>query len=165
MWRGWGTRRRGSITKMRMVLAVFAVWLAGCGAAPAPARKAAVDPVAEGWYAPAVAQLAAMNQEAEGLLRAGKGDEAAKVIEQGQPVASRVLSAPHPTLAAMEAAGDLDTLYARMLLENKHYGWARLTFQKNVSRWKSWRPETAETARRLVAAREGIAECDRRMGQ
>src|ERR1035441_1397285 len=71
---------------------------------------------------------------------------------QGQPLSLRLLAAPRPTLAAMEAASDLDHLYAAMLLANKNYGWARLAFQKNVSRWKYWRPQTPDTARRLKAA-------------
>jgi hypothetical protein len=65
----------------------------------------------------------------------------------------------------MEAASDLDQLYAKMLLDNRNFGWARLTYQKNASRWKNWRPQTDETARRLKLAQEGIAECDRRIGQ
>jgi len=139
--------------------------LAGCAPAPAPVAKVAADPVAEDWYAPATAQLAAMDREAEGLLRAGKSDQAAAVITKGQALTNRLLAAPRPTLAAMEAASDLDQLYAGMLLGNKNYGWARLTFQKNASRWKHWRPQTDDTARRLKLAQDGLAECDRRMEQ
>ena len=149
---------------MRLLLAMLAVLLAACAPAPAPAPMPPSDPAAEDWYGPATAQLAAMNREAEGLLREGKSDRAAAVITQGQPLASRLLAAPRPTLAAMEAASDLDQLYAGMLLGNRNYGWARLSFQKNVSRWKNWRPQTAETARRLKLAQDGIADCDRRMG-
>jgi hypothetical protein len=150
---------------MRLLLLMLAVLLAACAPAPAPAPKAASDPVAEEWYGPVTAQLAAMNREAEGLLRSGKSDQAAAIITKGQPLVSRLLAAPRPTLAAMEAASDLDQLYAGMLLGNRNYGWARLTFQKNVSRWKNWRPQTPDTARRLRLAQDGIAECDRRMGQ
>jgi hypothetical protein len=50
-----------------------------------------------------------------------------------------------------------------MLLANRHYGWARLQFQKNVARWKHWMPQTKETARRLKQAESAIAECDRRL--
>ena len=149
---------------MRLLL-MFAILLAGCAPAPTPVAKVAPDPVAQDWYAPVTAQLAAMDREAETLLRAGKGDQAAAIITQGQPLANRLLAAPRPTLAAMEAASDLDQLYAGMLLGNKNYGWARLAFQKNVSRWKHWRPQTAETARRLKLAQDGLAECDRRMTQ
>ena len=106
-----------------------------------------------------------MNRQAEGLLRDGKSDQAAALITKGQALAGRLLAAPRPTLGAMEAASDLDQLYAGMLLANRNYGWARLAFQKNVSRWKNWRPQTDETARRLKVARDGIAECDRRIGQ
>ena len=149
----------------RLFLPVFALLVAGCSTAPAPAPKPPPDPVTEEWYAPVTAQLAAINAEAESLLRAGKSDAAAAAITRAQPLAARLLAAPHPTLAVVEAASDLDQLYARMLLENKNYGWARLTYQKNVSRWKNWRPQTAETAQRLKAARDGIAECDRLMAQ
>ena len=45
-----------------------------------------------------------------------------------------------PPLEAMEAAADNENLYAGMLLANKNFGWARLSYQKNVSRWKNWRP-------------------------
>ncbi len=146
---------------------MFAIVLAACAPAPAPAPapKPPPDPVTEDWYAPATAQLAAMNRQAEALLREGKSDQASAVITSAQPWAARLLAAPHPTLGAMEAASDLDQMYAAMLLGNKNYGWARLFFQKNVSRWKNWRPQTEETARRLKAAQDGIAECDRRMGQ
>ena len=151
--------------RLRLLLPMFAVLLAACAPAPAPAPKPPSDPTAEDWYGPTTAQLAAMNREAEALLRDGKSDRAAAIITRGQPLVSRLLAAPRPTLAAMEAASDLDRLYAGMLLGNRNYGWARLAFQKNVSRWKNWRPQTAETARRLKLAQDGIAECDRRMGQ
>jgi hypothetical protein len=150
---------------MRLLLPMFAILLAGCAPAPAPVTKVAADPVTEDWYAPVTAQLAAMDREAEGLLRSGESDQAAAVITEGQALANRLLVAPRPTLAAMEAASDLDQLYAGMLLGNKNYGWARLTFQKNASRWKHWRPQTADTARRLKLAQDGLAECDRRMTQ
>ena len=150
---------------MRVLLPILAALLAACAPAPAPAPKPPPDPVTEDWYGPVTAQLAAMNREAEGLLRDGKGDRAAAVITKGQALASRLLAAPRPTLGAMEAASDLDQMYADMLLGNQNYGWARLAYQKNASRWKNWRPQTPETARRLKLARDGIAECDRRMGQ
>ena len=151
--------------RLRLLLPMFAVLLAACAPAPAPAPKPPSDPTAEDWYGPTTAQLAAMNREAEALLRDGKSDRAAAIITRGQPLVSRLLAAPRPTLAAMEAVSDLDRLYAGMLLGNRNYGWARLAFQKNVSRWKNWRPRTPETARRLKLAQDGIAECDRRMGQ
>ena len=150
---------------MRLLLLLFALLLTACAPAPAPVAKVSVDPVTEAWYGVATAELAAANREAEALLREGKPDRAAAVITKGQTLANRLLAAPRPTLAAMEAASDLDQLYAGMLLGNKNYGWARLTFQKNASRWKHWRPQTAETARRLKLAEDGVAECDRRMTQ
>jgi hypothetical protein len=152
---------------MRPPLLILVILLSGCPPAPAPAPqpKTAVDPVTEAWYGVATSELAAANREAEGLLREGKDDRAAAVITKGQTLSGRLLAAPRPTLAAMEAASDLDQLYAKMLLDNRNFGWARLTYQKNASRWKNWRPQTDETARRLKLAQEGIAECDRRIGQ
>jgi hypothetical protein len=50
-----------------------------------------------------------------------------------------------------------------MLLANRHYGWARMFFQKNAARWKTWTPATDDTERRRKAAEAGIAECDRGM--
>jgi hypothetical protein len=63
----------------------------------------------------------------------------------------------------MEAVSDLDDIYARMLLRNRHYEWARQSFRKNATRWKYWKPQTPDTARRLKTAQDGIAECDRGM--
>ena len=106
-----------------------------------------------------------MNQQAQALLKAGKSDDAAGVISMAEPLENRLLAAPHPTLGAMEAAADRDDLYGRMLLANHNYGWARMTFQKNVIRWKNWKPQTGETARRLKLAQAATAECDRLMTQ
>jgi len=78
---------------------------------------------------------------------------------------SRVLSVSQPTIAAMEVSSDLDDLYGRMLLANRHYGWARLLFQKNLARWKNWTPQTPETARRMKLAQSRIAECDSRLAK
>jgi hypothetical protein len=64
-------------------------------------------------------------------------------------------------LYAMNREADQDDLYGRMLFSNHHYGWARLLFQKNLSRWKHWQPQTPETARLLKQAESAIAECDR----
>ena len=150
---------------MRLLLPLFALLFTACAPAPPPAAKVAIDPVTEPWYGVATAELTAANREAEALLREGKAGRAATEITKGQALSNRLLAAPRPTLAAMEAASDTDQLYATMLLGNKNYGWARLTFQKNASRWKHWRPQTAETARRLRLADDGVAECDRRMAQ
>jgi hypothetical protein len=110
-------------------------------------------------------QLTALNRQAEALMARGSFDEAAAAISRGQPLQGRLLEAAHPTLTAMEAASDLDDLYGRMLLHNEQYGWARSTFQKNVMRWKHWKPPTDSTAQRLKTATEAVAECDRRLEQ
>ena len=137
--------------------------LAGCASAPppAPAPKAAVDPVSEAWYGETAAELAKKAKAAEQLLDAGKPDDAAAIIMQAQPLESRLLAAPRPTLPALEAASDLDCLYARMLLRNQHVGWARMLYQKDQVRWKNWSPRTGDTERRLKRAQAGLAECDR----
>jgi len=75
-----------------------------------------------------------------------------------------LLASPHPPLAAMEAIADLDRIYGRMLISNGYFGSARLLFQKNVTRWKTWKPPTPETQRRLQEANSDIVECDRHMG-
>jgi hypothetical protein len=112
-----------------------------------------------------VKQLAAQNREATNLLKSGKPDAAADLIQSGEQLAGRLLSVPRPTLAAMEDASDLDELYGRMLLSNRNYGWARLFFQKNLVRWKNWTPQTPDTAARLKEAQSAIAECDRRISE
>jgi hypothetical protein len=139
--------------------------LAGCSAPP-PRRVEQPPPpdaAKEAWYPEAVAQLAKLNREAEDSWKHGRSDDAAAAITKGQPIQARLLSARQPTLPALEAASDLDDLYGRMLLANGREGWARLFFQKNVTRWKMWKPATADTARRLRQAQEGIAACDRRL--
>jgi hypothetical protein len=129
--------------------------------APAPPQPPRADATHEPWYNQTVAQLAAMNREAETDFAQGKKDEAAALIVKGEPLVTRLLAVARPTVAAAEAASDLDHLYGRMLLSNRHYGEARLLFQKNLSRWKHWQPQTPETARRFEQARSAIAECDR----
>jgi hypothetical protein len=47
-----------------------------------------------------------------------------------------------------------------MLLSNRHYVWARVLFQKNLTRWTNWTPPTPDTLRRLKSARAAVAECD-----
>jgi hypothetical protein len=138
--------------------------LAGCAAPPPPAKQRKSDLTAAPWYGPTVDRLVSLNGEARGFLSRGRFEEASAAITKAQPLEARVLEAAHPTLQAMEAASDLDDLYGRMLLHNQQYGWARSTFQKNVTRWKSWRPETPDTAQRLKTARDAVAECDRRLG-
>jgi hypothetical protein len=136
--------------------------LAGC-AAPLPQSKP--DPASQPGYAEAAGQLAALNREAEDLLKRGLTEDAATAITRGQRIETRLLAAPRPTLAAMEAVSDLDDLYARMLLLNHHDGWARMLYQKNRTRWKKWEPPTADSLRRLHQAEAGMAECDRRINR
>jgi hypothetical protein len=152
-------------TLAAFILVLMAAILTGCAPAPAPAKRANVDPTQEAWYGEALQQLTAMNLQAQSLLKRGKADEAAALITAGEPRANRLLAVPRPTLAAMEAASDLDELYGRMLLSNRNYGWARMMFQKNRARWKNWRPQTDETARHVKATEAAIAECDRRMAE
>jgi hypothetical protein len=122
-----------------------------------------VDLTESASYKEDVAQLVALNREAEAEYKAGKADLAAKLMEQEKPLVARVLSPPKPSLAAMEAASDLSQLYGTMLLNNRHYGWARVMFQENLARWKHWRPITEESTRRLKEAEAGIAECDKHL--
>lgn len=150
---------------MRLVaLAAMAV-LAACGPAPAPVASSPADAASDSAYSETVSRLAAMNRRAEALYQSGKSDDAAKLVTQGESLATRLLNVSRPTLPAMEAISDLDDLYGRMLLANKNYGWARLEFQKNRARWKNWNPQTPETERRLKQANAAIAECDRHLGE
>jgi hypothetical protein len=142
----------------------LALLMAACAPAPQPAAKAPpADPTKESWYGQTVDDLALINRDAERLFQAGKQDDASAAITKGQPLAARLLAAPYPTLDAMKAAADLDDLYGRMLLANGNAGWARLQFQKNVVRWRAWKPATEETTRRLKKAEASIADCDRRL--
>jgi hypothetical protein len=145
---------------MRKAAAVFVLILGGC-TAPQRVQQPKPDPTGEPAYLKAVEQLAALNRETADLLKQGRADEAAANITEGQPLQAQLLAAPRPTLPAMEAVSDLDELYARMLLSNHHDGWARMLFQKNIVRWKTWKPQTANTARRLKQAEEWVAQCDR----
>lgn len=140
-----------------------------CGTGPAPKKQAAeapaANPVEENWYGETLAQLREMNREAEALFLAGKPDPAAALILKGQPLANRLLGVPRPNLEAMVAASDLDDLYARMLVSNRNYGWARMFYQKNYARWKNWKPQTEQTAASMKRAREGLAVCDKGLGE
>lgn len=150
---------------MRLLVLIAAVLAAGCGSAPAPVQQAVPDDTSTEAYRQAVAQLASMDRQAEKLFHDGKADEASALITRAEPLAGRVVAVPRPTLEAMAAASDLDDLYGRMLLANHNYGWARLEFQKNLARWKSWKPRTPDTEQRLKQAQDAIAECDRRMAE
>ena len=144
-------------------LAASAVVLTACSPAPAPVVRSAPDLTTEPWYGETTWKLAAITRDAGQFLKQGKPDQAAALITSAQPLEARLLSAARPTLSAMEAASDLDRLYGRMLLSNRHYGWARLAFQKDEVRWKNWRPQTDESLRRFKEAQASVAECDRKM--
>jgi len=131
-----------------------ALLLVACGPPPAPVASTRGDPTQQLWYGEAVTQLAALDRQAESLYQSGQSDEAAALVTKGESVATRILDVPRPTLAAMETVSDLDQLYGQMLLANRNYGWARLVFQKNRARWKTWKPATS-----------AIAECDRHLGE
>jgi hypothetical protein len=136
--------------------------LAGCASKPAPVAQ---DPTTEAWYGETVAQLAAIARDASAAFENHKPDQAAALIEKGQPLMKKLLDVRQPTLGAAEAASDLDDLYGRMLLSNRHYEWAEFLFQKNRSRWKNWTPQTPETERRRKQAEAAIQECDRHIGE
>jgi hypothetical protein len=139
-----------------------AVLLPGCGPAPVHAPK--VDPATEAWFAQTVERLTSMDRAAEQLFQNGRPQEAAAIVTSGQALQSRLLTSPHPTLAAMEAIADLDQIYGKLLVSNGYFGEARLLFQKNVTRWRTWKPQTPDTEARLKQANAAIAECDRHMG-
>ena len=148
-----------------LVSLLAACFLTACALQPNPTPPVKPDPAAELWYSQLTAQLSALNSRATVLLNHGKPDEAAELIKQAQPLSDRLLAVPRPTLAAMEAASDLDRLYARMLLANRHYEWARMLFQKDLSRWTHWSPQTAGTAARKQQAEASLAECDRALAR
>jgi hypothetical protein len=149
---------------MRLLLPL-ALLLSACSpeSPPRPVQPPP-DLTKESWYGETVAQLQSLNTRAREHLSAGRKDEAGKLIEQGQPLSKRLLEVRKPTLAAVEAASDLDQLYGEMLVSNRHYGFARQFFQKNVARWKHWRPQTQETERRHKAAEQAIANLDKLEG-
>jgi hypothetical protein len=140
-----------------LILMLGAALLQSCSETPATPK----DPTMEAWYGESVEQLSAIMRDAESLFREGRADDAAAKIKEAEPVAKRVVSVPKPTLAAVLAASDVDDLYGRMLLTNRHYGWARIMFQKNAARWKYWQPRSPEVEDRLQRAQAAIAECDR----
>lgn len=119
------------------------------------------DPTQEPWYRESTAQLTALSADARKQFQQGHPDAASQLIQTSEPLVKRLLGVPRPTLEVADAASDLDDLYGRMLLSNRHYGWARLQFQKNLARWKNWTPQTGESQKRLQQAKDAIAECDR----
>jgi hypothetical protein len=137
-----------------------AVFLTGCDSAP-PSTGDAVP----SWYRQTLDQLVESNRSAEAFFKDGKQDQAAALIEKAQPLVSRLLDVPKPSVSAVEAASDLDDLYGRMLLSNRHYAWAITMFEKNRSRWKNWTPQTPEAERRRKLAETEIADCDRQMAK
>jgi hypothetical protein len=141
-----------------------AALLGACGPAAPAAKAPKVDPTTEAWYAQSTEKLTNMDRAAEQYFQAGRSQEAAAIVTSALSLQSRLLAAPRPTLAAMEAITDLDRVYGKMLESNGYFGEARLLFQKNVTRWKTWKPQTPETERRLQEANSDIAECDKHMG-
>ena len=138
--------------------------LVSCSGPPArEVERARPDPAREPWFGQAVTELTDLNRQAAELVRERKFDEASALITKGQGLMARLLAVPRPSMDAVIASSDLDELYGRMLLANRHYGWARLQFQKNVARWKNWQPQTEDTVRRRKAAEALIAEADRRI--
>jgi len=144
-----------------LAISILAAALAACSPNPPRAVQPKADPVKEAWYGETVDQVAGMVREAESSLSHGAADQAAAIVTKGQPLIHRLLSVPHPTLPAMQVVSDLDQIYGQMLLGNRHYVWARVLFQKNVTRWTLWQPQTPDTLRRLKVARDAVAECDR----
>src|SRR4051812_17235933 len=106
----------------------------GCARTSQPIQDVPPDPTQAAWYRETLERAQSMEREAAQLVQKRESEKASEIILQAQPLANTLLSVPHPSLAAMEAASDLDDLYARMLFANKHYGWARLFYQKNVAR-------------------------------
>ena len=144
-------------------LLISAFFLTSCAPPPPPQPVPHPDPTKESWYAPATAKITELAQNAQSAFKRGDQDKAAALIEEAKPITTRLLLAPHPTLAAVEAASDLDELYGEMLFTNHNYGWARMFFQKNTARWKLWTPQTPDTAQRLKLAQDAIDRCDKAM--
>lgn len=147
----------------RILTTLLAAVFTACGPSTAPVEPAKPDPTAERAYLQTLEELSELNREADNLLSKRRLEEAGALITKSQGLAAKLLSVPRPTIAAVEAVSDHDDLYGRMLLANKHYGWARMFFQKNVARWSNWEPQSEETKLRRKRAEDRIAECDRRM--
>jgi hypothetical protein len=80
-----------------------AALLAACGPAAPAAKAPKVDPTTEAWYAQSTEKLTNMDRAAEQYFQAGRSQEAASIVTSAQSLQSRLLAAPRPTLAAMEA--------------------------------------------------------------
>lgn len=155
---------------MRYALPILALLLVGCGPDTPPqakpkAENGASAETAEKWYAEALAVLVDINRALPGMIQAGKSQEASQAVMRGEAIAKELLQVPRPSLAAARAASDLDQAYGDMLFSDKQYGWARLQYQKNLSRWKYWKPQTPETESLAKLARDKIAECDKHIKQ
>jgi hypothetical protein len=148
---------------MRLATAALLAALCWSCASTPPPPPAGADPTADSSYGKSVDQLAELTKQAEALVAAGRPDDASPIVQRAQAIQAKLLSAPRPTLAAMEAASDLDDLYGRMLMANNQYGWARDFFQKNAVRWKAWKPQTPETEKRRADALARVAECEKKM--
>lgn len=149
------------MTRRAALALTFALACACTQPPPKPAPKP--DATAAAWYAEATTELQSINQEADLLLKRGKRAEAAELITKGQEISARLLEVPRPTLQAMMAVSGLDHLYGRMLEGNRHFGWARMAYQKDAKRWEHWRPQTEETLRRRQMADEAVARVDRQL--
>jgi len=134
--------------------------LTACSQGPAEAPIKA-NPVEGAWYGEVLGQVKDLRAKAAKLVQEGKKDEAAAALKSAGPLVQRLLTVPSPTLEAALAASDIDQLYAQMLAGNRHYGWARMVFQKDAARWRNWTPQTEESLRRRKIAEAGMAECDR----
>jgi hypothetical protein len=110
-------------------------------------------------------RLADLNAQARTLFESGDTQQAALLVKEAQPLAQQLLAVSQPSLPAMEAVSDHDQIYADLLLSNRHYGHARQMYQRNVARWKHWRPQTPATRQRLADAEAAIARCDRAIRQ
>ena len=154
------------MNRARLILAAALLLVSACSAPTSSGtQQPKADPTKEPKYAQTAEELAGLARDARAAFEAGKRDEAAALIEKAQPLARQLLDAGQPTYAAMKAVSEIDDVYARMLLGNRHYGSARLLFQKNLARWKTWPEQTDETGKLRKQAEDGIAECDRKMTQ
>ncbi|HEU5021693.1 MAG TPA: hypothetical protein VFT60_07370 [Bryobacteraceae bacterium] len=133
--------------------------LSGCGGGAPPPSAPPPDETKEPWYAETVARVVDATKRATDAFEHAKPDDASSLILQAEPQAKQLLSVLHPTLEANIAAADLDALYARMLFSNNHFEWAQFLYQKNVARWKYWKPQTPDTERRLKEAEAQVEKC------
>ena len=160
-------RRTAGVFPMNRACSVFliaAALLVDCGPSAPPAKTASADPTTESWYADGTKRLTDLDRAAAQLFQAGRTQEAEAIVTSAQALQTKLLAAPRPTFEAMEAIADFDRIYGKMLISNGYFGEARMLFMKNVTRWKTWKPQTPETERRLKEAAADIAECDKHMG-